>query len=74
MSRGRFGDYGGQFVPETLMPCLLELEAAYNEARPDPSFQQELDRLLANYVGRETPLYRADRLAASLESDVSVYL
>jgi tryptophan synthase beta chain len=74
MSRGRFGDYGGQFVPETLMPCLLELEAAYNEARPDPSFQQELDRLLANYVGRETPLYRADRFAASLESDVIVYL
>jgi tryptophan synthase beta chain len=56
------------------MPCLLELEAAYNEARPDPSFQQELDRLLANYVGRETPLYRADRFAASLESDVIVYL
>jgi tryptophan synthase beta chain len=74
MSRGRFGGYGGQFVPETLMPCLLELEAAYNEARPDPSFQQELDRLLANYVGRETPLYRADRFAASLESDVIVYL
>lgn len=45
MSRGRFGGYGGQFVPETVMPCLLELEDAYDAARRDPAFAAELDGL-----------------------------
>ncbi len=61
--RGRFGEFGGSFVPETLMPCLEELSAAYKEARKDPSFQAELDRLLKHYVGRPTPLYEAERLS-----------
>lgn len=74
MSRGRFGAYGGQFVPETLMPCLLELEAAYAEARADPAFQTELDGLLANYVGRPSPLYLATRFSQSLGGNARVYL
>jgi tryptophan synthase beta chain len=73
VSRGRFGAYGGQFVPETVMPCLLELEEAYGAARRDPAFQAELDYLLAHYVGRPTPLYRADRFAAAL-GGARVYL
>ncbi len=60
--RGHFGPYGGRFVPETLMGPLLELEAAYRDARRDPSFQSELDNLLRNYSGRPTPLTRARRL------------
>lgn len=62
--RGYFGDYGGRFVPEVLMPALEELEAAYEEARGDLGFQRELDRLAREYVGRPTPVFRADRLAA----------
>ncbi|HDL85291.1 MAG TPA: tryptophan synthase subunit beta, partial [Candidatus Acetothermia bacterium] len=53
--RGYFGLYGGRYVPETLMSTLDELENAYQEAKADPSFHQELDGLLANYVGRPTP-------------------
>jgi len=60
----KFGTYGGQFVPETLMPALAELEAAYLIAREDPAFQDELDHLLKTYVGRETPLTFASRLTA----------
>jgi tryptophan synthase beta chain len=60
--RGRFGPYGGQFVPETLMAALAELERAYREARADAGFQSELDALLREYVGRPTPLYFARRL------------
>ena len=60
--RGRFGPYGGRFVPETLMPCLAELEAAYSEARRDPAFRRDLEHLLADYAGRPTPLYEAERL------------
>ncbi|MFH1059510.1 MAG: tryptophan synthase subunit beta [Pseudomonadota bacterium] len=63
---GRFGEYGGRFVPETLMPALAELTAAFKEARRDPDFRDELDELLAHYVGRPTPLYEAKRLAAQL--------
>ena len=74
MSRGRFGAYGGQFVPETLMPCLLELEEAYTAARSDAGFQRELDDLLARYVGRPTPVYLASRFSASLGGGVRVYL
>ena len=59
---GRFGRYGGQYVPETLMPALAELEQAAAQAWKDPAFTTELNRLLKNYVGRATPLYEAERL------------
>ncbi len=63
-ARGRFGQFGGKYAPETLMPALEELEAAYAEARRDPAFQAEIDRLSRDYVGRPTPLYPADALSA----------
>ena len=59
---GRFGDYGGRYVPETLMPLVHELEAAYRAAQADPAFQAELDSFLTHYVGRPSPLYFASRL------------
>jgi len=59
----RFGEFGGQYVPEILIPALQELEAAYIHARTDPSFQQELDELLRDYVGRPTPITYAARLS-----------
>jgi tryptophan synthase beta chain len=59
----RFGPYGGQYVPETLMPALAELELAWISARDDPAFRAELDGLLRNYVGRPSPLYFASRLS-----------
>lgn len=62
----KFGPYGGQFVPETLMPALEELEAAFDEARHDPAFQSELGGLLADYVGRPTPISLAARLSDRL--------
>ena len=74
MSRGRFGAYGGQFVPETLMPCLLELEEAYESARHDDAFRREFDELLARYVGRPSPLYLATRFSQSLGGVARVYL
>ena len=58
----KFGDYGGQFVPETLVPALAELESAYLHYRDDPKFQAEFDHLLKTYVGRPTPLTFATRL------------
>jgi tryptophan synthase beta chain len=58
----RFGPYGGQYVPETLMPALAELEAAWEAAGADPGYGRELDRLLRDYAGRPTPLYEARRL------------
>ncbi|WEK57587.1 MAG: tryptophan synthase subunit beta [Candidatus Brevundimonas phytovorans] len=61
-AEGRFGPYGGRFVPETLMPLIHELQAAYEAAQADPSFQAELDDFLTHYVGRESPLYFAERL------------
>ena len=61
-ARGRFGPYGGRFVPETLMAAIEELERAYLEARGDPAFQDELAALLKNYAGRPTPLYFAGNL------------
>ncbi len=61
---GRFGRYGGQYVPETLMPALAELEAAAAEAWADPAFTGRLNHLLRTYVGRPTPLYEAERLTA----------
>jgi tryptophan synthase beta chain len=60
--RGHFGIYGGRFVAETLMPLILDLERAYNEAKGDPSFRAEMDHHLATYVGRPSPLYFAERL------------
>jgi tryptophan synthase beta chain len=59
----RFGPYGGQFVPETLMPALDELEAAWLEARADAGFRADLERLLRDFAGRPTPLYEARRLS-----------
>ncbi|KGF72068.1 tryptophan synthase subunit beta [Neosynechococcus sphagnicola sy1] len=60
---GRFGQFGGKYVPETLMPALSELEAAYQRYQIDPEFQQQLQGLLRDYVGRPTPLYFAERLS-----------
>lgn len=59
---GRFGIYGGKYVPETLMPALTELETAYAQAQNDPDFQTQLNGLLKDYVGRPSPLYFAERL------------
>ena len=64
--RGRFGIYGGRFVPETLMPLILSLEKAYEEAKADPAFKAELNHLLKHYVGRPSPLYFAERLTEHL--------
>jgi tryptophan synthase beta chain len=61
-SRGYFGEFGGRYVPETLVEPVEELERAYLEAREDPAFHAELDRLLKYYVGRPTPVYEAARL------------
>jgi tryptophan synthase beta chain len=63
---GHFGAYGGRFVAETLMPLVLALEEAYEAAKKDPAFQAELSGLLTHYVGRESPLYFAERLTAHL--------
>ena len=64
--RGHFGAYGGRFVAETLMPLVLFLEQAYEAAKKDPAFHEELSGLLTHYVGRENPLYFAERLTAHL--------
>ena len=66
----RFGPYGGQYVPETLMPALAELEVAWVAARNDPAFRAELDRLLRDYAGRPTPLYLAERLSEAAGREV----
>ena len=70
---GRFGTYGGQFVPETLMTPLIELEKAYEEAKQDPAFHDELRYYLKHYVGRETPLYFAERLTEKV-GGAKIYL
>jgi tryptophan synthase beta chain len=64
--RGRFGIYGGRFVAETLMPLILDLERAYNEAKRDPAFAAELSHLNTHYAGRPSPLYFAERLTEYL--------
>ena len=69
----KFGPYGGQYVPETLMPALAELEAAFVAARNDPGFQRELDKLMADFVGRPTPLTYARRLTEQL-GGAQIYL
>jgi len=71
--RGHFGAYGGRFVAETLMPPVLALEKAYEAAKRDSSFQAELDGLLKHYVGRESPLYFAQRLTEKL-GGAKIYL
>ncbi len=60
--RGHFGLFGGRFVAETLMPLILDLEQAYNDAKKDPEFKREFEDLLAHYGGRPSPLYYAERL------------
>jgi tryptophan synthase beta chain len=70
---GRFGDYGGRYVPETLMAALQELEAAYAEARKDKSFRDEYRRLLRDFAGRPTPLFLAERLTREL-GGAKIYL
>ena len=72
-TKGKFGPYGGQFVPETLMPALLELEAAYEAAKADSAFQAEFAHLLKTYVGRPTPLTYAGRLTKHL-GGAKIYL
>ena len=64
--RGHFGDYGGRYVAETLMPLVLDLEREYRAAQADPEFQREFDDLLEHYVGRPSPLYFAERLTDAL--------
>ena len=71
--RGRFGQFGGRFVPETLMHALEQLEDAYREAREDEAFQADLERLLHLYAGRPTPLYHAENLTVEL-GGAQVYL
>jgi len=73
ITKGRFGKFGGRFVPETLMPALEELEIAYEDAKKDPLFQLELDGLLKDFVGRPTPLYFAERLSSELKN-LKIYL
>ncbi len=70
---GRFGDYGGRYVPETLMPLVHELEAAFRAAIADPAFRSELDGYLKHYVGRPSPLYFAERLTRKF-GGAKVYL
>ena len=65
-SDGHFGIYGGRYVAETLMPLILDLEKAYEEAKDDPAFAEEFERLLGHYVGRPSPLYHAERLSEHL--------
>ncbi|GAA0604158.1 tryptophan synthase subunit beta [Virgibacillus siamensis] len=70
---GRYGSFGGKFVPELLMPAIYELEEAYESAKNDPAFTSELDYYLKQYVGRETPLYHAENLSKQLGGP-SIYL
>ncbi|KJE34143.1 tryptophan synthase subunit beta [Thalassospira sp. HJ] len=63
---GHFGNFGGRFVAETLMPLILDLEQAYKDAKADPAFKKEMDYYLRHYVGRENPLYFAERLSNHL--------
>lgn len=70
---GKFGKYGGQFVPETLMPACEELEKAYLEARKDPQFQKQLNYYLAEYAGRPTPTYYAENLTRKI-GGAKIYL
>ncbi|MBU9724755.1 tryptophan synthase subunit beta [Diplocloster modestus] len=66
MKKGRYGDYGGQYIPETLMNAVIELETAYEHYKNDPEFNQELDDLLKNYAGRPSLLYYAEKMTKDL--------
>jgi tryptophan synthase beta chain len=70
-ARGHFGQFGGRYVAETLMPLILDLEREYRAAQADPAFQDEFDYLLAHYVGRPSPLYYAERLTEALRTSAS---
>src|SRR5579863_7792708 len=72
-SHGHFGQYGGRYVAETLMPALFELERAYKEAKRDPAFRDELNRYARDYVGRPTPLFYCANLSAKL-GGAKIYL
>ncbi len=72
-ANGHFGEFGGRYVAETLMPLILDLERAYAEAKADPAFHAELDDLLTHYVGRPSPLYFAERLTDELKG-AKIYL
>ena len=72
-SKGRFGIHGGQYIPETLMNAVIELESAYDHYRNDPEFNRELTDLLNNYAGRPSLLYRADKMTADL-GGAKIYL
>ncbi len=72
--RGHYGPFGGWYVPETLMTALIQLEREYRRLRDDPSFKDELDRLLSDYAGRPTPLYRAQRFAQAIGTPAHIYL
>jgi tryptophan synthase beta chain len=73
MTNGRFGDYGGQYIPETLMNEIINLEKAYNHYKEDNSFKEELDSLLKNYAGRPSLLYYADKMTRDL-GGAKIYL
>ncbi|MDR2730462.1 MAG: tryptophan synthase subunit beta [Treponema sp.] len=73
MSKGRFGDYGGQYIPETLMNEIINLEKAYNQYKNDENFKAELDSLLKNYAGRPSLLYYAEKMSRDL-GGAKIYL
>src|SRR5438105_2229924 len=73
-TKGRFGAFGGKFVPESLMAALAELEQAYEASLHDGAFQEELQKELHSYVGRPTTLHYVPRLSAAVDPDVQVYL
>ena len=73
MSKGRFGAHGGQYIPETLMNAVLELEEAYNHYKNDPEFQKELTMLLNEYAGRPSRLYYAEHMTKDL-GGAKIYL
>lgn len=73
MAKGRFGVYGGQYIPETLMNAVIELEEAYNRLKDDPNFRADLECLLKNYAGRPSPLYYAEKMTKDL-GGAKIYL
>ena len=70
---GRYGEFGGQYVPETVMNAVHELEEAYLRYREDPDFQKELSDYYHNYAGRPSMLYRADKMTADLGGRAHLY-
>ena len=73
MSKGRFGIHGGQYMPETLMNAVIELEEAYDHYKNDPEFNKELEDLLNNYAGRPSGLYYAEHMTKDL-GGAKIYL